>query len=148
MPADAAAAASVRRHLNFGWASLLVFLTLGLVLESFHALKLGWYLDVHNETRRLMWTLAHAHGALLGLVHVAFAFTLCLVPGTGGRWRQVASPCLFAASVALPGGFFLGGLAVYGGDPGVGVFLTPVGGGLLLLSVFLIARAVWTRRES
>ena len=56
-----------RRHLRFGWWSLLGFLCLGFMLELLHGFKAGFYLDVSNETRRLMWTLAHAHGALLGL---------------------------------------------------------------------------------
>ena len=59
----------VRRHLRFGWWSVLVFLTLGTALEVMHGFKVDWYLNVANETRRLMWTLAHAHGVLLGLVH-------------------------------------------------------------------------------
>ena len=41
------------RHLRFGWWSLLVFATLGLVLESLHGFKVRAYLDVSNETRRL-----------------------------------------------------------------------------------------------
>ena len=41
----------------------------------------------------------------------------------------------------LPGGLFLGGVTVYAGDPGVGVALVPVGAVLLLLAVFLAARA-------
>ena len=53
-----------RLHLRFGWWSLLVFMTLGLMLEALHAFKMGVYLDVSSETRRLLWTLAHAHGAL------------------------------------------------------------------------------------
>jgi len=56
------------RHLRFGWWSLLVFATLGLILESLHGFKVRAYLDVSNETRRLMWTLAHAHGTLLAVV--------------------------------------------------------------------------------
>ena len=63
----------VRRHLRFGWWSLATFGLLGLVLETLHGFKVGAYLDVSNETRRLMWTLAHAHGTLLGLVHLGFA---------------------------------------------------------------------------
>src|SRR5688572_24062207 len=63
----------VRRHLRFGWFSLLVFLTLGLMLEALHGFKVQAYLNVMNETRRLMWTLAHAHGAMLGLAHLGFA---------------------------------------------------------------------------
>ena len=60
--ADTAAATYLRRHLRFGWWSLLCFLTLGIVLESLHGFKVGWYLDAAHSTRRLMWTLAHAHG--------------------------------------------------------------------------------------
>jgi len=64
-----------RLHLRVGWWSLLVFLTLGLVLEALHGFKLGWYLDVSNQTRPLMWTQAHAHGTLLAMVNIAFALT-------------------------------------------------------------------------
>ena len=57
------------RNLRFGWWSLLVFLCVGAVLEALHGFKIGWYVDVGNETRRLMFTLAHAHGTLLALVN-------------------------------------------------------------------------------
>ena len=63
-------------HLRFGWWSLLFFLTLGVALEAMHGFKVGWYLDVDNETRRSMFRLAHAHGALLGLCNLALASTL------------------------------------------------------------------------
>lgn len=132
----------VRRHLRFGWWSLCVFLTLGSVLEVLHGFKIGWYLDVTSETRRLMWTLAHAHGTLLGLMHLAFASTLHLQPKVGQRSLGLISSSLIAATILLPGGFFLGGIYIYAGDPGMGVFLAPVGGLLLLLAVFLIARNV------
>src|ERR1041384_6833709 len=48
------------RNLRFGWWSLLVFLSLGAVLETLQGFKIGWYLDVGNETRRLMFTLARS----------------------------------------------------------------------------------------
>lgn len=63
------------RNLRFGWWSLLVFLSLGGVLETLHGFKVGWYVDVGNETRRLMFTLAHAHGTLLALVNIAAGLT-------------------------------------------------------------------------
>ena len=129
-----------RRHLRFGWWSLLVFLALGLALETLHGFKVGFYLDVANSTRRLMWTLAHAHGALLGLVHVVFGLTLRVAAEAPPR-LPLLSRALVGASVLLPGGFFLGGVTFYGGDPGVGVALVPVGAVLLLLAVFLAARA-------
>jgi hypothetical protein len=132
----------VRRHLRFGWWSLLVFLTLGIGLEALHGFKAGWYLNVSNEMRRLMWTLAHAHGTLLSLVHIAFAVTLPHLSTSVASARALASRCLMAASVLLPGGFFLGGLILHGADPGLGIVLVPIGALLLFTSVFLIARAV------
>ena len=131
------------RHVRFGWWSLLAYSTLGFVLELFHGFKIGWYLDVTNETRRLMWTLAHAHGTLLALVHIAL--------GYGASWfvadertRRIASSCLYAAAVTLPVGFFLGGVNLYSGDPGVGVVLAPIGGFLLLAGV---GAAAWGIRK-
>jgi hypothetical protein len=132
----------MKRHLRFGWWTLLVFLTLGLVLEGLHGLKVGFYLSVTNETRRLMWTLAHAHGTLLALVNLGFASTIRLLPDWPARGRGLASVCLRAATLLMPAGFFLGGAVIYSGDPGLGIVLLPVGGLLLLAAVFLTARAV------
>ena len=134
-----------RRHLRFGWWSLLFFATLGLGLETLHGLKVGFYLDVSNETRRLLWTLAHAHGVLLSLLHLAFAGTLALAGVAAVRGVTVASRALLAASILLPGGFFAGGVVVHGGDPNLAILITPVGAALLLLAVFLTARATWRR---
>ena len=46
-------------HFRVGWHSLVVFMLLGTALETMHGFKIGWYLDVSNETRRLMWPLTH-----------------------------------------------------------------------------------------
>lgn len=129
------------RHLRFGWWSLLVFLALGTVLETLHGFKIGWYLDVSNETRRLMWTLSHAHGTLLSLVHIALGLT-ARTAGAGRPWPRLIWPCLAGATVLLPGGFFLGGVYIYDGDPGLGILLVPVGAVLLFVSVLLTARAI------
>ncbi len=138
----------VRRHLRFGWWSLLFFLTLGMLLEAMHGFKVGWYLDASNSTRRLMWTLSHAHGTLLALVNIAFAATLALLPGQAARSRRLVSPCLMGATVLLPGGFLLGGVVVYDGDPGVGIFLLPVGALLLFVAVLLTASGVASKRRA
>ena len=130
-----------RRHLRFGWWSLLAFLALGLVLETLHGFKVGFYLDVENTTRRLMWTLAHAHGALLGLIHLVVGLSLRSGPAPAPSHLPLLSGALVGATVLLPGGFFLGGVTFYAGDPGVGVSLVPVGAVLLLLAVLLAARA-------
>ena len=119
------------RHLRFGWGSLLVFVLLGGALEAMHGFKVDWYLAVGNETQRLMWRLAHAHGTFLSLVHVAFAFTVA----RSAAPPKVASACLVGASVALPGGFLLGAFGGGGGDPGVGIALVPVGLVLMVIAV-------------
>jgi hypothetical protein len=127
------------RHIAFGWWLIVVSVLFGTALEGMHAFKLGFYLDVSNETRRLLWTLAHAHGALLGLVNIAFAASLPRLRRLGDRDRRFASTALRAGGLLLPGGFFLGGVFVYEGDPGPAVLLAPIGALLVLAAVVLIA---------
>ncbi len=135
----------VGRHLRFGWWSLFVFLLLGATLETLHGFKVGFYLDASNETRRLMWTLAHAHGALLGLVNIAAGLSMRALPELPGDERlPLISTALLAATVLLPAGFFASGVVFYSGDPGVGIALVPVGAACLAIAVFLMARAVTT----
>lgn len=133
------------RHLRAGWWALLIYLTLGLGLEAMNGFKIGWYLDVDNETRRTMLRLAHAHGALLGLCNLVFASTL-----DSGRIAAarvgLASACLLAATVLLPAGFLLGGLVIYDGDPGLGIVLVPLGALVLVIGVGQIALATLRRR--
>jgi hypothetical protein len=129
-----------RRHLRFGWWSLLVFTTLGFVLEGLHGFKVAAYLNVSSESRRLLWTLAHAHGTLLSVINVVFGLSLRTLPELRARNQQFVSSCLIGATILLPGGFFLGGVVFYSGDPGLGALLIPVGATLLLLAIFLIAR--------
>ncbi len=128
------------RHLRFGWWSLFAFLALGVVLETLHGFKLGWYLDVDREMRRLMFTLAHAHGTLLALVNIAAGLTLRAVKGF--ELEKKASLALLWGSVLLPAGFLLGGLVIHDGDPGIGVLLVPVGALLLLYGVGSAARSM------
>ena len=127
------------RHHLFGWCGLLVFLSLGIGLETLHGFKVGFYLDPANRLRRLMWTLAHAHGTLLALVHIVFAAGLMRF----GRWSErrlkLASFFLTDALILLPAGFFLGGIGHSEVDPSPGVLLVPLGGVLLLIAVALIA---------
>jgi hypothetical protein len=135
------------RHHRAGWLGLLVFLSLGLVLEGLHGFKAGLYLDPGNKLRRELWTLAHAHGTLLALVQVVFAAGLPRF----GRWTaarlRVASFFLLDAAVLLPLGFFLGGLNPDERDPGVGILLVPLGGALLFVGVALTAWSACAYRE-
>jgi membrane protein DedA with SNARE-associated domain len=125
------------RNLRFGWWSLLIFLSLGAVLEMLHGFKIGWYVDVGNETRRLMFTLAHAHGTLLAVVNIAAGLTVRIVDRF--TLRPSVSFALIWAAILLPAGFFLGGIVIYDGDPGLGVWLVPIGAVLLFYSIARIA---------
>jgi hypothetical protein len=131
--------ALVRRHLAYGWWSLALFTALGLVLEALHGIKVGWYLDLSNATRRLSFTLGHAHGTLLGFVNLAFALSL-----RHARLSKVAAArasfALRAATVLMPLGFLLGGTVFYAGDPGFAIVLVPPSGLLLVIGLVIAAR--------
>ena len=86
-----------------------------------------------------MWTLAHAHGTLLSVIHIGFAATVWLVPDCPPRSRKVASVALCLAGALIPLGFFLGGIGVNGGDPSLGILLLPAGAVLLFVAVLLTA---------
>lgn len=143
--APAATDALVARHLRTGFVGLILFLTLGVVLEAFHGFKVGLYLDVGNEARRLSLRLAHAHGTLLSVVHVVFGLVLGSRAAPPQNVAERAGRLLTAALVLLPGGFLLGGIFVHGGDPGAGVLLVPAGALCLLLAVLFTARGIGHR---
>src|SRR5690349_18627153 len=96
---------TARRHHWIGWWGLVVFVMLGIALETLHGFKVGFYLDSAHRLRRLLWTLAHAHGTLLSLVQIAFAVGLTHF----GRWSEgrlkIASFFLIDALALLPLGF-------------------------------------------
>lgn len=132
----------VQRHLTWGWCMLLVFLTLGIVLEALHGFKVQAYLAVDHETRRLMWTLTHTHGTLIGLLHLGLAFTLRATSAWPEGRLKLVSNCLIAAGLLMPAGFFLGGVWFQEGDPGLGILLVPAGGVALFAAVLLTALRV------
>jgi hypothetical protein len=138
----------VRRHLRLGWWLLLVFLSLGFVLEMLLGFKVPWYVNVASEARQTMWRLGHAHGTLLALVHIAFGLTLHVAPPARPGLRRAASRALVAASLCLPGGFFLGGCFIHGGDPGLGVLLVPVGAVFLFGGTLATASGLGALRDT
>lgn len=123
-------------NLRAGFLALGVFTTLGLLLEALHGVKAGFYLDVDNETRRLLWRLAHAHGALLGLLNVCYALAARAWPRLADALTERA---LLAALVLMPLGFLLGGAFARAGDPGISVGLAAAGGVALLFSLLRVA---------
>ena len=131
-------------HRRFGWTALLVWMSGGLALELFHGLKLGGYLL--DPLRRELLTLAHFHGALLAVVNLAYV-RWAEAPGLDPKQRRRASRALITGSVLLPLGFLLGGIRHYEGDPGLGIFLAPLGALLLLYAVVIQTRSAWARER-
>lgn len=131
-------------HLRVGAAALFGFAALGVALEALHAFKVSWYLGAAGETRRLLFTLAHAHGVGLGLVNLALA---AVAPALPGRVSPAASPCLVAGTLLVPCGFLLGGVYAHGGDPGLGALLVPPGALLVLVALGLVLRASLARDD-
>ena len=130
------------RHRRWGWGCLALFALVGLLLESLHGFKLAALVD--HETRRSMWRLAHAHGALLGLVHLGFASQLTSDVGFSSERARGVSVALRLATICMPGGFALGGAWYYDGDPGLGIALVPVGGVAL---IYACSRMWWASRD-
>jgi hypothetical protein len=108
-----------------GLAGLLAWLVGGMALEALHALKLSAYLE--DPVRRLMWTLAHAHGTLLSIAAIVLGAVALPRSGASARDQRRSDRLFAAGSVLLPLGFFLGGLRHPEGDPGLGILLVPVG---------------------
>lgn len=139
-------AALATRHVRFGWSSIFVFVLFGMLLETLHGFKVGLYLDVSNEARRLVWTLAHTHGTLIGVLNLGFALTLPHL-GSSASLLRLASRLFILAGIVMPLGFLLGGIVIYGGDPGLAIVLAPVGGVLLIGAVGLAALAALRTRD-
>ena len=131
------------RHLRLGLWLLAVSACGGVILEALHAFKAGAYLEPGAAPRRLMWTLAHAHGSLLGILNMALGACVARgLLGRPGRGLRAASGCLLGASAAMPAGFALGGVGIHGGDPGLGIVLVPPAGAALVAGLVLAALAV------
>jgi hypothetical protein len=134
MNPSTSSSAAERRLSATGLCLLAISLPLGLTLEALHAWKVPVYLD--NALRRELWTLAHAHGNLLGLLCLVMAL---LGPRLrlGDRQHRFAS-LTATGSLLMPVGFLLGGIGNREGDPSWGIVLVP-GGGVLLLVALVMA---------
>ena len=116
-----------------GWMTVAGWMTLGLLLEGLMAFKVPAYLG--DAQRRELLRLAHAHGALLGLLLIAAASSM----SRGVAMPPVAQWALRTGTVLLPVGFLLAGIWHPEGDPGWGIWLVPVGALSVIFGVVALA---------
>lgn len=123
---------AVKRTVRGGFLLLAVCLPLGVTLEALHAMKVQVYLG--SQLRRELWTLAHAHGNLLGILCLAYgALAERFLPDPARRAR--IGGWLLLGSALMPAGFFLGGVLNREGDPSWGILLVPAGALCLLAAL-------------
>lgn len=126
-----------------GWTSLFAWACVGLALEAAHGLKLASYLD--DALTRELCTLGHAHGVGLAIVTILIAeLGLPLLPEP--RERPVAIAIALAA-ITIPIGFLLSAFGHPEGDPGLAIWLVPLGALALLGALATLALAAWTERD-
>jgi len=115
------------------WFGLALWMSLGLLLEGLIAFRSPTYLQ--DPIRREMFRLAHAHGTLFSILLIITQLWLShakqSVPAT-------ATLLLRVGTLLMPVGFLLGGIWHSATDPGIGVFLAPIGGVLVIFAVVAI----------
>ena len=121
-----------RLHLRFGWIALLVFATLGAVLEALHAWKSGAYLGRRQRGAALdVDPGPRARGrAVAAAPRVRGDAEDRLRGRARAGWRSPPGCCAGRPCCCRPASSS-GGVAPYEGDPGVGVVLAPIGALLL-----------------
>lgn len=120
-----------------GWFGLAFWLSLGLLLEGLIGFRAPAYLQ--DATRRELFRLAHAHGAILSL--------LLLIAGLYLNKDLIAPPshairALQVGAVLMPLGFLLGGIWHYESDPNPLIIAAPIGGLLIIFAVISIGFSI------
>jgi hypothetical protein len=122
----AARASHADRLLRQGWASIALWMSVGLLLEGLLGYKIPAYLN--DPARRELFRLGHTHGTLLGILLVVAA----LVLERGAQVPKAARTALQAGAVLMPAGFFIGGIWHSESDPGLAIWLVPIGALLVI----------------
>lgn len=118
--------------LRQGWASIVIWMAMGLLMEGLLGYKAPDYLS--DPQRRELFRLAHSHGNLLGLILIASAWTARRY-GFPPRLAQIA---LQIGAAMMPVGFLLAGIWHREGDPGPAIWLVPPGALLTIFGVTAI----------
>ena len=132
---------SVSGLLLQAWLSIALWMSFGLLLEAWIGYRVPAYLS--DDLRREIFRLAHTHGALLNIVLLLAA--LCLDRGL----VSAAKPALWSlrlGAILMPLGFLLGGIWHTEGEPGLGVWLAPLGGILVIFGVVNLAISAFKKK--
>jgi ABC-type multidrug transport system permease subunit len=116
------------------WFGFLFWMSMGLLFEGLIGFRAPVYLQ--DPVRRELFRLAHAHGTLLCVM--LLIINLYLVKGLVSP-PKLAIRALQAGTIIMPLGFLLGGAWHYESDPGLLIFLAPVGALLVIFGVMAIA---------
>jgi hypothetical protein len=116
------------------WVSIALWMSFGLLLESLIGYRVPAYL--RDEVRREIFRLAHTHGTLLNLALLGAA--LCIERGLALP-SKLGLMAFRLGVVLMPVGFLLGGIWHTEGEPGLGVWLAPLGGVLVILGAVEMA---------
>ena len=127
-----------RAHLRFGWTELAIAFAAGATLELLLGMKSGLFAE--DVLRKELWSLAHFHAAFLGVVNLIYPSVADHETWSSAQ-RRTASRALMLGSALLPLGLFLGGMHHPEGDPGIAIWLAPIGGVLLVAVAAAHARA-------
>jgi hypothetical protein len=122
----AASASPAHRLLRQGWASIAVWMSVGLLLEGLLGYKIPAYLS--DPQRRELFRLAHTHGTLLGILLIVAALAL----ERGAAVPKAAHTALRIGALLMPAGFFVAGIWHTEGDPGLAIWLVPPGALLVI----------------
>jgi hypothetical protein len=130
------ASASPADHLlRQGWASIAVWMSIGLLLEGLIGYKIPAYLN--DPQRRELFRLGHTHGTLLGILLVVAA----LILQRGADVPKAARTALRIGAVLMPAGFFIAGIWHTESDPGLAIWLVPPGALLVIYAAIAFTLA-------
>jgi uncharacterized membrane protein YgdD (TMEM256/DUF423 family) len=123
-----------------GWIGVAIWMSFGLLVEGLIGFRSPAYLQ--DAVRRELFRLAHTHGTVLSILLLVAYLHLTNGP------VEPPEPAIWSlriGTIVMPAGFLLGGIWHYESDPGLLIFLAPLGGLLVIFGV--IAMAVTTFRK-
>lgn len=116
---------------------IALFMALGLTLEGLIGMKTPAYLG--DPLRRELFTLAHTHGTLFGLLLLAAGL---VVRAWNLQLQPAAATALRIGALLMPLAFLAAGLRHPEGDPGLAIWLAPAGGLLMIYGMVQLGLSV------